>query len=189
MTGERVLVASADSAPFGAGATDSEDSFASQIQGALPASFRLAAVILGDISDAEDATQDAVERAWRSRSKLRDADRFDAWFQRILVNSCVDRVRRRRGKPLLVSFEASHPEPTGRNARFEDPADRSAQRDSVRRALDKLNVDPRVVIAMRFFLDLEVDEIARRLGTPSGTVKSRLHRGLRDLRAAWETNR
>jgi RNA polymerase sigma factor (sigma-70 family) len=61
----------------------------------------------------------------------------------------------------------------------------TAERDALARALEQLSDDQRVVITMRFYLDLEVEEIARRLGTRSGTVKSRLHRSLRLLRAAW----
>jgi RNA polymerase sigma factor (sigma-70 family) len=74
----------------------------------------------------------------------------------------------------------------GLEARGPDPLAMTMARDSIRRAFVQLNIDQRVVIAMRFYLDLEIDEIARRLGTRQGTVKSRLHRALRALRASWE---
>jgi DNA-directed RNA polymerase specialized sigma24 family protein len=51
--------------------------------------YRLAIVILGNASDAEDVTHDALLRAWQHWPELRDETRFDAWFQRILVNECA----------------------------------------------------------------------------------------------------
>ena len=70
-----------------------------------------------------------------------------------------------------------------------DPFGAMASRDAIARGFARLNVDQRVVVALRFYLDLEVDEIARRVGTRPGTVKSRLHRALKTLRASWEQDR
>jgi len=70
-----------------------------------------------------------------------------------------------------------------------DPFAATIAQDELRREFLRLNVDQRVVVAMRFYLDLEVEEIARRLGTRQGTVKSRLHRALRTLRNSWESER
>jgi RNA polymerase sigma-70 factor (ECF subfamily) len=53
-------------------------------------------------------------------------------------------------------------------------------------ALARLAPDQKVVVALRFYRDLSIDQIAARLGVPSGTVKSRLHRGLRELRAGLD---
>jgi len=164
---------------------DADVLFRSRLEQSIDSAFRLAGAILGPAGDPEDATQDALERAWRSRASLRDAQSFDAWFQRIVVNSCRDRLRRRRGSPTFVEVDAR----SDRADASADPAAATAQRDALRTALDQLNVDQRIAIALRFFLDLEVDEIARRTGTRPGTVKSRLHRGLKQLRGAWETDR
>jgi DNA-directed RNA polymerase specialized sigma24 family protein len=62
----------------------------------LHRAYRLAGLILGNQQDAEDATQDAFVRAWAASRDLRSWDDFQAWFDRILVNVCRDRVRRRR---------------------------------------------------------------------------------------------
>jgi RNA polymerase sigma-70 factor (ECF subfamily) len=62
----------------------------------LDEAYRLATAILHDEADAQDATHDAFERAWRKWSTLRDESRFDAWFGRILVNECRDRLRHGR---------------------------------------------------------------------------------------------
>ena len=170
-------------------AADVDAVFRSHLEGALASGYRLASVILGNPADAEDATHDAIERAWRSRSSLRELERFEAWFQRIVVNACRDRVRRRRSMPVFVEVRPTDA-PAGGSARsMRDPFADTAERDAVRAALSRINVDQRAVVAMRFYLDLEIDEIARRLGTRPGTVKSRLHRGLKTLREAWEIER
>ena len=62
----------------------------------LDRAYRLAGLILGTASEAEDATQEALLRAWRQRRSLRDPNRAQAWFDRILVNACRDQLRRRR---------------------------------------------------------------------------------------------
>ena len=151
--------------------------------------FRLATVILGNRSDAEEATQDALERAWRARHSLRDADRFEPWLQRIVVNMCRDRVRKRRAAPTLMSISEAHDVSNGPDRDLEDPFAATIAQDVIRRAFVRLNLDQRVTVAMRFYLDLEVEEIARRLGTRQGTIKSRLHRALRTLRDSWEGDR
>src|SRR5262245_58403190 len=75
--------------------------FADLVDHHLDRAYRLAGVILGDALDAEDATHDAVVVAWRHYGSLRDPARFEAWFQRILVNACRDRLRRRRRSPVV----------------------------------------------------------------------------------------
>jgi RNA polymerase sigma-70 factor (ECF subfamily) len=186
MEERRVLIGSArDVAPA---ADESDTTFRTHLQANLAVGYRLAAVILGDLNEAEDATQDAVERAWRSRQQLRASARFDAWFQRIVVNSCRDRLRRRRSRPLLLTMTGGADSLPALNATPGDPYFETAERDALSRALSKLNIDQRIVVALRFYLDLEIDEIARRLGVPPGTVKSRLSRGLKELRTSWEAN-
>jgi RNA polymerase sigma-70 factor (ECF subfamily) len=164
--------------------------FQTSLAANVASAYRLAAVILGNAADAEDATQDALERAWRARRSLRDPDRFEAWFQRILVNSCRDRVRRRRASPAIVSIDEGHEHGgASRVLQTPDPLQDMAARDGIGRAFARLNVDQRTVVAMRFYLDLEIDEITRRLGVRQGTVKSRLHRALKALRESWEAER
>ena len=153
----------------------------------LDDAYRLASVILDDRVEAEDAVHDAAVAAWRAFDGLRDADRFEAWFRRILVNGCRDRLRaraRRRVADLGRELaESEHPV-------VGDAADRTATRDALDRALAVLDADHQVVVALRFGADLTVPAIAEALGIPEGTVKSRLHHALGRLRAAiTETDR
>ena len=71
----------------------------------VQAAYRLAWAILGDGAEAQDAAQDAFTSAWRQRFTLHDADKFDAWFSRILVNGCRDRLRRRARVPWPADID------------------------------------------------------------------------------------
>ena len=73
----------------GSGPSSERDADAHQVfmrlaDASLPTSYRLAAHLLGDTSEAEDATQEALLLAWRGWPRLRDPERFGAWFDRIL---------------------------------------------------------------------------------------------------------
>jgi len=144
----------------------------------LDTSYRLATVPLGARSAAEDATHDAVVRAWTAFGSLRDPAAFDGWFRRILVNACRDIQRGRKHRPT-VSLDLV-PMAVGPDR---DLAAVWAERDALARALDALTPEHREVVVLRFYADLPLEEIARALGTPLGTVKSRLHHALGYLRA------
>ena len=149
--------------------------------GQVTSAYRLAWAILGNGLDAEDAAQDAFVSAWRQRTTLRDPEKFDAWFCRILVNCCRDRLRSRarlRRRSIPTAGESTV-----------DPAEAAAERDALDKALDALDPDRRIVVVLRFWMDFSVDDIADRLGIPAGTVKSRLHSSMRQLRAALEEAR
>jgi len=147
----------------------------------LDDSYRTAWLILRNRQDAEDATQEAFLGAWRQWHRLRDPERFEAWFARILVNTCRDRMRRRR-------VQAAEPldEPPADAAR---PYARVDDADAIGRAFAALNADQRAVIVLRFWADLPVVSIAERVGAPAGTVKSRIHHALERLREALESTR
>jgi RNA polymerase sigma-70 factor (ECF subfamily) len=152
---------------------------ASLVMARLGDAYRLARAILLDDAEAEDAVQEASLAAWRHRHSLRDATRFDAWFERILVNQCRDQLRRRKRAVKVAAPPV----------RFEPPAaapDTGTDAD-LDRALDGLGIDHRIVVLLRYWQDRTVEDIAACLGIPAGTVKSRLHHALRALRADLET--
>jgi RNA polymerase sigma-70 factor (ECF subfamily) len=157
---------------------DREAAFATLADRHLDASYRLAAMILGNNAEAEDATHDAFVTAWRHWPSLRDPDHLEPWFDRILVNACRDRLRRARRHPVTDLSDTLHdPSSAG------DIEATTADRDVIGHGLAHLTPDQRVVVVLRFYRDLSIDDIAARLGVPAGTVKSRLHYALRDLAA------
>jgi RNA polymerase sigma-70 factor, ECF subfamily len=147
--------------------------------GALSGAFRLAVHILSDRTDAEDAVQEALVLAWRGWPLLRNADRFDAWFDRILVNVCYERLRGRKRSRT----DALPPEVGSQPG---DPFASAVARDAIGRALHALTPEQRIVVVLRYWRDLSIEEIADRVRVPSGTVRSRLHYGLRTLRSEIE---
>jgi RNA polymerase sigma-70 factor (ECF subfamily) len=152
-------------------------SFLAAARPGLDRAYRLAGLLLSDAQEAEDAVQDALAIAWQSFGTLREIDRFGAWFDRILVNGCRDRLRRRK----VVRFI---PIETGVEAAVRDPFETFIERDELLRGLVRLSPDERIVVVLRFWADLPLEAIADRLGWPLGTVKSRLHRALARLRDA-----
>ena len=155
-------------------------SFVAAARPGLDRAYRLAGLLLGDAHEAEDAVQDALVVAWQSFDRLRETDRFGAWFDRILVNGCRDRLRRRK----VVRFIPIDGEPERAGG---DPFTTFIERDAVLAGLERLTADERIVVVLRFWADLPLEGIAERLGWPLGTVKSRLHRALGRLRETLAT--
>jgi RNA polymerase sigma-70 factor (sigma-E family) len=160
----------------------SNEAFAALTRRHIDSAYRLAWAILGDSGDADDATQEAFASAWRNRKSLRDAGRFDAWFGRILVNECRHRLRRRARERIRPLPELAEPA-------VADASGHVSARDAISRAVARLDADHRMVVILRYWADLSVDEIAARLDVPSGTVKSRLHYALRSMRPKLEDAR
>jgi RNA polymerase sigma-70 factor (ECF subfamily) len=157
--------------------------FRQLVDGQLDAAYHVAAIILDDPIEAEDAVHDAALSAWRRFDQLREKDRFDAWFSRILVNQCRDRLRS-WGRRRLVDLggyvaAADHP-------RTPDSADATAIRDELSSAVNALPPDDRLIVSLRYGADLTVPAIARLVDIPEGTVKSRLHNALARLRRSLE---
>ena len=142
-------------------------------------SYRLATLILRDHDEAEDATQEAIVRAWSSWGTLRDIGRFDAWFDRILVNVCRNHMRRAR-TVRMVALDDTHDLQTA------DAHGATIARLALEPAFAQLTPEQRIIVVLRFWRDLSVDDIAERLGVAPGTVKSRLHYALKTLREAIE---
>lgn len=150
--------------------------FEQLVQARLDDTYRLARLILRDAQEAEDATHDAFIRAWQEHRRLRDPDRFEAWFSRILVNACRDRLRRRKiRRHDDLDRAAASPAQDDGHLGVDD-------RDAIGRAFASLSPDHRIAVVLRYYRDLPVEEVARAVGAPVGTVRSRLHYALRHLR-------
>ena len=145
--------------------------------GAVDRVYAIARLILRDTDLAEDATQDALVRAWRDLPTLRDVERFDAWLYRIVVRSCADIGRRRRrwrSELSVVPIEPAEP----------DRATELADRDQLERGLRRLSDAQRTILILHFYVGLSPAEAADVLAIPVGTAKSRLHYAIDALRAA-----
>lgn len=143
--------------------------------------FRLAYLMLGDASDAEDIAQEAFVRAFRALGTFDETRPVRPWLLSIAANLARNR-RRSLGRYLRVLTRAVHdgPEPVAAIG------ERSAQQweaDILWQAVRRLPAPDQEIIYLRFFLDLSEAESACTLDIAQGTVKSRLHRALGRLRA------
>lgn len=135
-----------------------------------------ARLIVRDPELARDAVQDALIRAWRDLPGLRDPDRFDAWLHRLLVNSCLDALRRRRRRPIEIEISPIDEPSTADTARH------LADRDLVERALARLDPEHRALVVLHYYLGYPLPEAATTLGISLPAAKSRLHRAMQGLR-------
>jgi RNA polymerase sigma-70 factor (ECF subfamily) len=134
----------------------------------MDAVYRLSYAILGNEADARDAAQETFVAAWRQLPRLRDVDRFDAWFQRVAVNAARMTLRA-RGRRRVREI------PAVQVAALVDTAVAPADADRLDAALRHLPLEQREILALHHLDGLPVAELAEILGIPVGTVKSRLH--------------
>lgn len=142
--------------------------------------YNIARMVLRDDDLASDALQETLVRAWRDLPRLRERDRLGAWLHRLLVNACYGEIRRKRRWRLDVQW--TDPDVATRD----DHTGEIADHDQLVRGLSRLPVDQRVVVVLRYYMDLPHAEIAEILGIPAGTVRSRTNHALAALRAVLE---
>jgi RNA polymerase sigma-70 factor, ECF subfamily len=142
----------------------------------------LAQRILRDQDLAEDATQQALFAIWRDLPRLRDPERFDAWSYRLLVNACYAEGRRQKRSAVAIAPHVLHA------AIEDDVSGVVVNRDQLERGFRRLSLEHRIVVALYYYVDMPLDQIAETVGVPAGTVRSRLHHGIRALRAALDSD-
>jgi RNA polymerase sigma-70 factor (ECF subfamily) len=147
----------------------------------MDAVYRLSFAILGDEADARDASQDTFVTAWQQIGRLRDADRFDAWLQRVAVNAArmTYRARRRRSVREIPSSRVGG---FGGLPATASPAETDAA--TLDAALRGLPVEQRSILVLHHLERQPVAALAEILEIPIGTVKSRLHTARQALQAA-----
>ena len=142
--------------------------------------LRVATVVLGTASGADDVVQDADVRAWRARGTI-DPDRaFRSWYLHVVANTGKN-ARRSFGRRAALELRDAQASDTA----APDPADRvvtDAERRAVIAAINRLGRDDRLVIGLRHFEQMGEAEMAEVLGCAAGTVKSRLSRAMTRLR-------
>lgn len=128
---------------------------------------------LRDPEEAADAVQDALISAYRAAGSFRGDSAVTTWLHRIVVNACLDRIRRRQARPTVTLPEEGPREPA-------DKHDRMAERDTalvVEEALGQLPVEQRAAITLVDIEGYSVADSAVMLGVAEGTIKSRCARG------------
>jgi RNA polymerase sigma-70 factor, ECF subfamily len=128
---------------------------------------------LRDPDEAADALQDALISAYRAAGSFRAESAVTTWLHRIVVNACLDRVRRRQARPTVSLPETGPGEPA-------EKRDRLAERDMaivIEDAMAQLPVEQRAAITLVDLQGFSVADTASVLGVAEGTVKSRCARG------------
>jgi RNA polymerase sigma-70 factor (ECF subfamily) len=137
--------------------------------------FTVAHRLLSNRADAEDALQRAFLNCFLKGASYNPRWQVSTWLYRILSNACVDELRRRRSR-----------EPAGRVPDPAPPTEKISQRLDLRRALERVPIEARVLLALRYMDGLSYGELAKVRGISVNTVKSQLARGKSILRRLLE---
>jgi RNA polymerase sigma-70 factor, ECF subfamily len=135
--------------------------------------FAIAYGILQNREEAEDVVQDTLVKAWKSRWRVRDPEKFPAWISTIARHRARDLARRRRPEPLPHDFESTEPKTEPENADLDS---------EVYAALSQLPELHRMAVTLRYFEDLDYATIERTLGLSNGALRGILGRALGTMR-------
>jgi RNA polymerase sigma-70 factor (ECF subfamily) len=145
--------------------------------------------VVGADEDARDLCQEAFLKAYRGLGTFKREARFSSWLYQIALNVCRDRMRRRRGRTAVSLEEIEGSAEGGLRAPDPGPLEIALSRDlrrAVARAMEELTPEEREVIVLKEYQGLTFPEIAETLSVPLSTVKTRLYRGLGQLRHRLE---
>lgn len=147
-----------------------KQTFSEAVQQMERSLYRVAMSYTGNVSDAADAVQEALLRAWNRRDTLRDERYFDTWLMRVVINESKTLLRkRRRMLPMAQPPEPGAAEPPGADAALHE-------------ALFSLPPHYRLPLTLTCLEGYTMREAAHMLGVPEGTVKARVHRARRQLK-------
>jgi RNA polymerase sigma factor (sigma-70 family) len=134
----------------------------------FPRVARSAALVTGDVHEGMDVAQEALARAYQHWRKVSVMERPDSWVHTVATNLALSRLRRRRNREITIEPHAYTTEESD---------------DELLQAVRSLTPAQRSVIAMRFYLDWSVDDVAEALGKKPGTVRALTHQGMERLRS------
>ena len=144
--------------------------------------------LVGSDEEARDLCQEAFLKAYKSLRSFKQEARFSSWLYQIALNLCRDRIRRRRGK-TMVSLDELEEGGAAMPVAGPTALDLLQERDTSRlvaQAIEALPGEQREVIILKEYQGLTFLEIAQVLDVPISTVKTRLYRGLDQLRSRLE---
>lgn len=146
--------------------------------------YRLAYRLCGNAHDAEDITQEAFIRVFRSLDRYKPGT-FEGWMHRIVTNLFLDSARR-RGRIRFEALPEDAERVPGRERSPEQVLSEETFDPVLQTALANLSPDFRAAVVLSDIEDLSYEEVGRILGVKMGTVRSRIHRGRAALRAELE---
>ena len=168
-----------------------EATFESLTQPHVGALWRTAFRMTGDRDDADEVTQEACLKAYRSFSQFRPGSNYRAWIFRILTNLCLDHLRRQKRSPVgRLDMVVNVLESGATTPRDHDPDVQVLRKDirhAVTQAMTQLAPEIRLVVSLALLEDRTYKEIAEVVGCPVGTVRSRLSRGRQQLRRTLQS--
>lgn len=148
--------------------------FMSLVEPVLPSAYRLAAAMLRSETEAEDAVQEAVFRAWHHHDRFKAGSEMKPWLLAIVANECR-RIRRSRWWSVTRW-------PAGLEASGRQGANYVPSREGLRRAISQLPHDQKLAVVLRYYLDLSFQEVGQVMKTTPKAAKSRTYRALERLR-------
>lgn len=137
--------------------------------------YRLAYSYTKNKEDALDVVQESAYKAIRDCSKVENPAYLSTWIYRIVINTAVDLLRKRQKDSSCTEIPE---ERCGREDIYRDP--------DLENALNSLNQTEKTIITLRYFEDLRLEDVARIMNLNQNTVKAKLYRGLKKLRAKME---
>ena len=145
----------------------------SQLLASYESLYRLAYTYVKNPDDAMDVVQESAYRAIRDCRKVRNKDYLSTWIYRIVVNTALDMLRRKKKENITEELP-------------EIPVEDQYQDLELRTVLNQLDDKSRTIILLRYFEDLKLEDIADIVGDNLNTVKARLYRSLKKLRLNLE---
>ena len=142
--------------------------------------FAIAYGVLQNREEAEDAVQDALVKAWKSRWRVRDPEKFPAWLATIVRYRARDLARKHRPAPLDEHLEGHAPSSPTYSA--SDMADEAERDEKLRAALAALPEIHRSALMLRYFEDMDYQSIESLLGLSNGALRGILGRALAAMR-------
>jgi len=138
--------------------------------------------MMGNAEDAQDMSQEALIKAYKSIKNFRNDANFSTWLYRIVINTCKDELRKKSEPTLSMDQEGVA---NLLSDEQDDPIivyEKNELKVHIQKALDQLSVDGRTVVVLKDLMGYSYEEIGNILEIPTGTVRSRLHRNRINLK-------
>jgi len=143
---------------------------------------------LDNADDAQDVVQETFVSAWQALGRFKGDAKLFTWLYRIAINHAIDLKRKQRvSRSLEVHLNDEMPvTDSGTGSRPDDAAERHEDEERLRRAMNSLSSEHRLVLVMKDIEGMKYEEMAEALSVPIGTIRSRLHRARLELREILE---